>query len=268
MINTTSWGVSAADGGACFINRPCQVRPDAVEMVEETSYGVSVAGVNRCFDTSGVFTLGTNCPLESSSVWATRGGGSFRGGDTPNAVGQTPEVSIAGPQPGTARVTMAPLGDGTTCLSPDSYENAEDVALPSPGEPWEDGTIVPTTLPEEEGRYVLCAVAGEDYAGAASVLFDVDRTPPIFAPDATVESIGGGAKLVRPHLNPPEISTVRFTWGAPDTVDCADTASFQDLFIAPLTILEDDLPAKYCIYGMDAAGNPTPVRTIDIPRER
>jgi hypothetical protein len=74
--------------------------------------------------------------------------------------------------------------------------------------------------------------------------------------------------LVQAHLNPPEISTVRFTWGHPDTVDCDDTATFQNLFIAPLTILADDLPATYCLYGLDAAGNPTPVQTIDIPSAR
>jgi hypothetical protein len=74
--------------------------------------------------------------------------------------------------------------------------------------------------------------------------------------------------LVQAHLNPPEISTVRFTWGHPDTVDCDDTATFQDLFIAPLTIFADDLPATYCLYGLDAAGNPTPVQTIDIPSAR
>lgn len=267
MINTTSWGVTAADGGACFINRPCQVLPDTVEMVEETSYGVSVAGVNRCFDSKGEFTIDADCPLDTSSVWATRGGGSFRGGDIPNAVGQIPEVSLAAAGTTSARVVMTPLGDGTSCLSPDTYENAEEVMLDAPAEPWEDGTIVPANLPEEEGHYVLCAVTGEDYAGAATVLFDVDRTPPIFSADATVEPVGGGAVLVRPHLDPPEISTVRFAWGDPDVVDCADTTSFQELFIAPLTILEEDLPAKYCIYGMDAAGNPTAVETIDIPRE-
>lgn len=268
MINTTSWGVTAADGGPCFINRPCQVTADGAEMVEETSYGVSVAGVNRCFTDAGEFMLGGECPLETSSVWATRGGGSFRGGVVENAVGQVPEVSLVGAEPGSARTALVPLGDGSACLSPDTFAAATPVAFPAAGEPWEDGSIVPVTLPEKEGRYVFCAVVGDDYAGAASVLFDVDRTPPIFEADATVEHLGGGAVMVRPHVNPPEISTVRFTWGAPDDVDCDATDTFDDLFIAPLTILGDDLPATYCVYGMDAAGNPTPVTEIDIPSQR
>jgi hypothetical protein len=268
VINTTSWGVSTADGGECFINRPCQVSPDGAEMVEETSYGVSVAGVDHCFNGAGVFVLSDGCPLETTSVWATRGGGSFRGGNKPNGVGQNPEVSLAGTHPGTARVAIAPLGDGTNCLSPGAYTEAMVVSFPSAGEPWEDGVIVPVPLPEEEGRYVFCAVADDNYGGATTVLFDVDRTPPIFPADATVQSIGDGAVLVQAHLNPPEISTVRFTWGHPDTVDCDDTATFQDLFIAPLTIFADDLPATYCLYGLDAAGNPTPVQTIDIPSAR
>ena len=44
---------------------------------------------------------------------------------------------------------------------------------------------------------------------------------------ATVEDIGGGAVIVRPHLDPPELSTVRFTWGPRGEVDCTDKASFH-----------------------------------------
>ena len=97
------------------------------------------------------------------------------------------------------------------------------------------------------------------------MLFEVDRTPPLVEAGASIEDIGGGGVVVRPHLDPPEISNVRFAWGSPGSVDCDDTASFQDFFIVPLTLTADQLPVTYCIYGMDAAGNPTPVTRIDIP---
>lgn len=38
----------------------------------------------------------------------------------------------------------------------------------------------------------------------------------------------------------------------------------EGLGIAPVPI--KDLPATYCLYGMDDAGNATPVKEIDIPR--
>jgi hypothetical protein len=88
------------------------------------------------------------------------------------------------------------------------------------------------------------------------------RPPPA---SATVEDIGGGAVVVRPHLDPPELTTVHFAWGPRGKVDCADRASFRDFFIAPLTLEAGDLPATCCVYGLDAAGNPTPVTEIDIP---
>jgi len=119
--------------------------------------------------------------------------------------------------------------------------------------------------PAAEGWYAVCAVFGDDYRGAASVLFEVDTTPPIFDADATVEELGEGSVQVRPHLNPPEISTVRFAWGPSESLDCAATAEFQDFFIVPLTLGPEDRPFRYCIYGLDSAGNRTDVTVIDVP---
>ena len=138
--------------------------------------------------------------------------------------------------------------------------------MPQGGYEWEQkGTPLAVSLPEVEGRYTLCAVAGEDYAGAASVIFEVDRTPPIFPATAQVEDIDGGTVIVRPHLNPPELSTFRLTWGDPETVDCEDTANFVDFLIIPLTLTAEDRPASYCLYGLDGAGNTTDVTRIEIP---
>lgn len=267
MINTTTGGSTAADGGACFLNRPCEIGDDGPRMVEDTSYAVTVAGVDRCFDAaSGIFSLSEACPLETSDVWSTRGGGSFRGGGLPDANGGLSEVSFVGAYTDSdVRTTLAPLGTGDACLKEETYSDAASAILPLAGDPWDDGLMIAADLPEVEGHYVLCAVTGDDYAGAASVLFDVDRTPPIFAAGADVENTGEG-RMVRPHLIPPEISTVRFTWGAEGRVDCDNTARFQDFFIVPLFIETAELPATYCVYGMDAAGNPTPVTTIEIPR--
>ncbi len=84
------------------------------------------------------------------------------------------------------------------------------------------------------------------------------------AADATVERLADGGVVVRPHLDPPEIAAVRFAWGALDALDCKDAAALDEFFLAPLVIAADDLPAVYCISGMDAAGNRTPVTRIEI----
>ncbi len=266
MINTTTGGSRTSDGGECFLNRPCEVTSTGPRMVEDTSYAQSVAGLGGCFTTEGDFALGQSCPLPVSSIWTESGGGSFRGGDLPDATGRTPAASLVGRTAGPARTVLVPLGDATACQQPETYTSANPTVVAQAGYEWDQlGTVVDVKLPETEGHYLLCAVAGDDYAGAASVLFDVDRTPPIFPATAEVEDIDGGTVVVRPHLNPPELATFRFTWGDPKTVDCEDTANFQDFFIVPLTLTSEDLPATYCLYGLDNAGNATDVTRIEIP---
>ena len=266
MINTTTGGSRVSDGGECFLNRPCEVTTDGVRMVEDTSYAQSVAGLGGCFTAEGNFALGQSCPLPVSNIWTETGGGPFRGGELPDANGRMPQVSLVGRSASPARTVLVPLGDGTACLRAETYGSATDTVIPQAGYEWEQkGDPLPVDLPEIEGHYTLCAVAGEDYASAASVLFEVDRTPPVFPASAEVEDIGGGTKIVRPHLNPPELTTFRFTWGDPKTLDCDDTANFQEFFIVPLTLTTEDLPASYCLYGMDGAGNTTEVTRIEIP---
>lgn len=267
VINTTSWGVTAADGGACFINRPCQVTAEEVVMVEETSYAQSVAGLSSCFATdTGEFVLAAPCPLPVSSVWAASGGGAFRGGDLPDAVGRTPEALLVGREAGEVRTSLVSLGEATACEDPLTYADAEPRPLIQATDEWSlDGTSVAVTLPGEEGWYALCAVSGDDYAGAATVVFEVDTTPPVDDAGAVLTAEPGSGVSVLPRLNPPEISTVRFTWGAEGTVDCADTGIFQDFFVIPLWLEIAELPATYCVYGMDEAGNRTPVVEVPIP---
>jgi hypothetical protein len=125
------------------------------------------------------------------------------------------------------------------------------------------GVAVGVVLPEREGYYLLCAVRGDSFDAAASVIFDVDLTPPRFAADADVE-LSGETAIIRPTLHPPELSGVRYAWGAPGTVDCADPSGFDDFATAPLILRADDLPAVYCLCGVDVAGNRTPVTVIDV----
>ena len=265
VINTTS--ADAGDIGPCEIHHPCQVTAERWEMVPDTSYAQSAAGIGRCFDAAtGLFSLGGECPLPVSDIWALSGGGAFRGSDLPNGVGQYPDVLLSGRAEGQVRTAFVPLGDGTACTDAGTYAGTAVTQTLSvdADDPWSSALRLRVDLPEIEGRYLLCAVREEDYAAAASVLFEVDRTPPILPAAADVVDVGD-AVMVRPHLIPPELANLRFTWGAPDAVDCEDTDAFQSFMIVPVTIMNEDLPAVYCLYSMDNAGNPTPVTRIEIP---
>lgn len=267
IINTTTWAAAAANGGHCFLNRPCELGDGGPTMVEETSYAVSVAGIGRCFDDKGAFALGGACPLEVSSVWANTGGGIFRGGTLPDATNLLPSVSLA-VNPALAdsapvRTALVELTDSGVCADPSTYATAPTVKVPAVEHHWDEGYAIPVTLPEVEGHYALCAVANDDYAGAATVLFEVDRTPPLFPAGASVYDLGDGNVSISPFLNPPELSTVRFTW-VPGDAECPATETFQDFFIVPLMLEASQLPATYCIYGLDQAGNTTEVVRIPI----
>lgn len=265
--STTAVEVAPADGGACALGRPCELSGDGTARMEPVTFAQSVAGLNRCFDPStGEFSPDPPCPLPMSDVWAEDGGGVFRGGDTTDARGRSPDVSVVGESVSVVRTTLVPIGDGTACLDKSTYVESAAQLLPQAGEPWElVGTIVPVVLPESEGFFLLCAVRSEGYDRAASVVFQVDRTPPVVAADAVVERLDDGGVVVRPLLDPPEIAAVRFGWGAPGAIDCDDPETLVDYFLAPLVIEVAELPAIYCIYGMDAAGNRTPVSRIDLP---
>lgn len=266
VINTTTGGSTAAMGGACFLNRPCEVTAAGPVMQEGTSYAQSVAGISACFDEQGKFSIGGGCPLPVSSIWAAQGGGAFRGDGEMNAFGEASSARFVGRAEGTMRSALVPIGDATACQNPGTYVGAEPQPLPVAGYPWDlHGQVVTAELPAEEGFYHLCAVARDDYSGAAGVLFEVDRTPPILPIGADVEDLGGGSMLVQPHLNPSEIATVRFKWGPKGSTDCTDSATFQDFLVIPLVLEAKDLPATYCIYGMDVAGNRSPIKQIDIP---
>ncbi|AYF99139.1 trypsin-like serine peptidase [Protaetiibacter intestinalis] len=268
VINTTTAGASRDIGGPCFLQQPCEMHDGEARLVVDTSYAQSVAGIGRCLDAAtGELTFGEGCPLPRGDVWVEFGGGPFRGGDLPDGVGRLPRVSLIGEEAGTVRTALVPFGDGRACLDPETYAGAEQHDLPQAGERWEVvGLELPVTLPEVEGRYHLCAVRGEAYDRAAAVLFEVDRTPPRYPASAEVLRGDDGSVFVQPHFNPPEIGSVRFTWGPKGEVDCTDTAAFEDFLIVPVAIAPDELPATYCLYGMDFAGNPSEVTVIDIPR--
>lgn len=267
MINTTTLGTAVERGGECWLNRPCEVQPGGVERAVDTSYAMSVAGFGACFDAAGEFSLTGDCPLPTSSIWNEGVGGSFQGAGVPDSVGRIATASFVSVAEGPGRWALVPLGDGAACLDPATYANGSAVDLAVGGEVWEQvGTEFEVPLPDDEGRYVLCGVAGDHYAGAASVLFTVDRTPPVLSAGAVIERDGDDGVLVWPFIDPPEISTVRFTWGSPGEVDCDDADAFSDFLVMPLFLTEEQLPVQYCVYGLDEAGNTTPVEVVDISR--
>ena len=168
----------------------------------------SVAGIGRCFDeTTGVVLTGRRMPVARVGRLGRAGQGAC------SSQARSPMPTDASPKPASSvRVSGCSVprpsrfGNGEGCLDGDTYADAETHVLPRQGQPWEAvGVVVTPQLPGEEGHYLLCAVSGEGYDLAASVIFEVDRTPPTLAADAEVERLEGGGVAVRPLLRPPEL---------------------------------------------------------------
>ncbi len=87
VINTTTWGSTAGNGGLCSLNRPCEFTDKGLAMVEETSYATSAAGVGRCIVEEGIFLLWRRLPAGGVVGAGPHRRRVFRGRNPPDAVG-------------------------------------------------------------------------------------------------------------------------------------------------------------------------------------
>ncbi len=130
---------------SCGLRHPCEVTRAGAVPVGETVSAQSVAGIGRCFDeTTGSFSLGGECPLRVSDVWAERGGGVFQSATQPDADGRLAEASFVGESVGVLSAATIPFGNGEGCLDGDTYADAETHVLPRQGQPWEAVGVVVT----------------------------------------------------------------------------------------------------------------------------
>ena len=190
----------------------------------------------------------------------------------PDATGTPPHVNLsANPALGASqsvRTALRTLEDPQVCQLPETYEGAETLSVPATEGIWEEGLPVPVTLPEEEGFYAFCAVAGEDYQGAATVIFEVDRTPPAFDPVVEVEPTPDDPNTltVLPVIDPPEIAIIRQAW-VPGDGECPAREDFQMSMGMLEFVEENDRPKTYCAYGLDSAGNESGIVRVFLPKD-
>ena len=247
-----------------MFDRPCEVRPGSARSIEDAVYGPSVAGLGACFDAGGRFTgPGGACPLDPGIGLRVDGATEVTNPDairpdrrpSPTTWNAHAARRMTRRSPGTAGKT-GPLGT-VDCHDPAGY--GSPVALAT-------APVVDTPLPDVEGRYQLCLLAGpgpvvDDHwqeARFATVLTAwVDKTPPLPAVTADVTA-GPGGWTVEPRSVPPELVT--FTWrvGPDATTDCADITKQRIWRHSPIRVAASDVPQRLCLTGYDPAGNPAP----------
>lgn len=265
VINTTTYA-GLVRGGECWINNPCEITADGVEVVPQTSYASPVAGLGACF-VDGVFTLTEACPLPAPAGVAAA---PVRAAVTLAEVvaGESVGITVRGAEPGEVRHGVVAVSDPLGCASEDVYSLRAVVAAGDLGDDPHGGnglieSSIAVTFPPVEGFYWWCATTGTA-AEASRAIVHVDGTPPVFTPRILVEESDGVA-WVTPTFVHPELSDTLLKHGPAAEVDCADDAGYQQFLSVAIMVEASERPVRVCLRSFDMAGNAAPVveRVLD-----
>lgn len=254
IINTTNGGIAAADGVTCYRGMPCEPDGTSATFVQDSSYGVDVAGLDACF-AGGTFALGGECPLVATTWDGVDGGGTF-GATGSDEFGTVPAVTFSGAAAGEYVVShVLPLGDVRGCTDPATYAGGETVTVKDSAEHLE----VPVTLPTDNGFAVVCVAKPGQEADAARFVYAIDTVAPAAGPELVVLDLGDEGFLVDPLFAVPEISNVELHHGPADETDCADRSAYTIYRRQSLMIEASAGPTRVCAVGFDMGGNESPV---------
>lgn len=256
LINTTNTGVPVERGDTCYLGKPCEIDGNAAVFVPDTSYGVSVAGIGACF-VDGVFTLDGPCGLVVPALGDSEGGGIY-GPDGTDGGGWQPELRLrSDTDVEVAVVTNVPLGDAARCTDAAAYADAPRYTVEGLAE--EPVTIAVDDLPVENGFVLACAAVPGDEDGAIRFVFSIDAVPPTSGPELSVESLGDDEIMVDPLFDIPDIADIHVLYGEPDATDCANRDAYRPYIRQAFFIPNEELPVRFCAVGFDMAGNESPV---------
>ena len=258
LINTTSIGGKYA----CALGVPCEVTETGTQLRSSTSYATPIVGLSRCFDADGRFDLDTpNCPLDDGHQ-LTLSGHPLQAiqpivtddtGATRRAVwGTTLSGDFTHYRYKTGAVSRV------DCREEAGY--SDPISL-------EDDDLIGEEIPEAEGFYYLCVIAGNSPTGDETwqrpadptvVFAQIDTTPPVIAPILFVRESESDYS-VQPIFELPELTDYIWKFGQPATTDCSDLAGYRRYRRIALRVdKSNQIPAKVCVIGYDYADNPTP----------
>lgn len=244
LVNTTVEGSSA-----CYLGAPCEIKRDGVTLNEDTSYATPVHGLLACFDTQGEFYLSEDCPLPSPSqlIFA----------EAPWSASQPPltwGATLTGPL-SHYRYKTGEAGE-VNCRSEDGYNEPLVLA---------DNSTIDDPVPDEEGFYLLCVLAGnsatvegswQDPAFPTVAIAEIDVTPPLIDPQLDIRESPEYFDVSLIFL-PPELSDYQYKFGPAESTDCKTDTDYIRYRRLPITIERDDTPIRLCVIGYDNANNPT-----------
>lgn len=250
LINTTVEGSSA-----CYLGVPCEITAGKVTVNEDTSYATPVDGLGACFSKDGLFSLSADCPLPPASQLAFEG--------FSHSVSQPPliwDVTLAGDLP-YYRYKAGAAGL-VNCRSNEGYSQPISLAKNS---------TITDAVPDEEGFYLLCVLAGnsalvnnswQSFVYPTVAIAQIDTTPPQLEPQLDIFKSPDFIDISLVFF-PPELSDYRYKFGPKDLISCANNDGYLQYRRIPITIERSEGPSRLCVIGFDNANNATqPLDTV------
>jgi uncharacterized protein (TIGR03437 family) len=244
ILNTTTIDSFDRGGGFdCYLGTPCEVGPEGQRVRDHTSYAVSAAGLDSCFDAQGTFRLGGGCPLDPGGQVSVTRRPATRSGQP----GSRWNAAIQADAPYRLKVVREGQGDCATAAgysAPTSAGRFDEIIGDAPG------------------RYYLCLNRdGLDPARAAVAHVRIDNQPPVIPLPYSVRETNDAWALEIVGV-PSEVSLAEWKAGAPDAVNCQDPDGFRPYLRVPVRLTKAAGPYRVCAAGFDDAGNRTPVTEI------
>jgi uncharacterized protein (TIGR03437 family) len=262
VVNTTTLGNQFFGGGFdCYLNIPCEVRPEGPVVSRETSYAAPALGLEKCFRSDAVFDLNwPGCPLDQGAQLAFSGtlARTTRphvedASGPPHRV--TWNTTLSGAAFSHYRYKTGPEAS-TDCRNPQGYGAPLNLA---------DAPRIDQPAPETPGGYYLCVVAGssptpdatwQEPRHASFRHVRIDTTPPILQPLIRLDDEGGSYRLSFEFV-PPELSSYEYQLGTPAETSCAGRQGYLTYRRVPVRIPKEREPLKLCIVAVDEPGNRT-----------
>lgn len=258
LINTTTVGGEYA----CALGVPCEVTNTGVQMHPNTSYATPIIGLSHCFDAAGFLDLDiVGCPLDDGRQLALDG---YPLSASQSAItddtGATQRITWNSTLSGDFTHYRYKTGGVASVNCRDEVGYSDPIALMN-------DNLIEEAIPEAEGFYYLCLVAGNSptidatwqlLANATVVFAQIDITPPIIPPILSIQEFES-EYLIEPIFKVPELIHYILKFGLPTTTDCNDPAGYLPYRRIPVSIEKStQIPAKVCVIGYDYANNATP----------
>lgn len=237
----------------CGVNRPCELVKDKGFSREGDSYYIPVDKIARAFTPDGKLDLSK---FDDGKGIIINPGGPLITKSTVNNKPATWNLHLE--EQGFDNIRYkGGLASNTDCSDPKGYSKP----IPVTTQPLDK-----LTVPAKEGVYAMCVIGQhsanknwQSTSNASIKLREIDNTPPAIKPTTRLVFETEDSWIVDPIFNPYEIVDLRIKSGPLKSTKCDDDTGYSIYRRIPISLKKKDSPVRFCVYGLDQAGNRSPI---------